>query len=72
MPFELERENERLPHDADGHRAATSASTPPRSFADVDDSSADSFPASDPPSWSSMRVGAPYVRASGVDESRSR
>lgn len=30
-----------------------------RSFADVDDSSADSFPASDPPSWASMRVGAP-------------
>jgi hypothetical protein len=30
-----------------------------RSFADVDDSSADSFPASDPPAWASMRVGAP-------------
>jgi hypothetical protein len=30
-----------------------------RSFADVDDSSADSFPASDPPSWASLRVGAP-------------
>lgn len=33
-----------------------------RSFADVDDSSADSFPASDPPSWASMRVGAPSAR----------
>jgi hypothetical protein len=34
-----------------------------RSYADVDDSSADSFPASDPPSWASMRVGAPSERA---------
>lgn len=33
-----------------------------RSFADVDESSADSFPASDPPSWASMRVGAPSAR----------
>jgi hypothetical protein len=33
-----------------------------RSFTDVDDSSADSFPASDPPSWASMRVGAPSAR----------
>ena len=32
-----------------------------RSFADVDDSSADSFPASDPPAWASMRVGAPSI-----------
>ena len=32
-----------------------------RSFADVDDSSADSFPASDPPAWASLRVGAPSV-----------
>ncbi len=30
-----------------------------RSFADVDDSSADSFPASDPPAWVGMRAGAP-------------
>ena len=38
-----------------------------RSFADVDDSSADSFPASDPPSWASMRVGAPSERAAPWD-----
>lgn len=41
-----------------------------RSFADVDDSSADSFPASDPPSWASMRVGAPSAATlpSGASE----
>ena len=32
-----------------------------RWFADVDDSSADSFPASDPPSWAGMRVGGPSL-----------
>ena len=37
-----------------------------RSFADVDDSSADSFPASDPPSWASLRVGAPSARSSTI------
>jgi hypothetical protein len=40
-------------------RAESDAWMEERSFADVDDSSADSFPASDPPSWASMRVGAP-------------
>ena len=38
-----------------------------RSFADVDDSSADSFPASDPPSWASLRVGAPSGRSARSD-----
>lgn len=41
--------------------AASAPRIESRSFADVDDSSADSFPASDPPSWASMRVGAPSV-----------
>jgi len=71
MPRTPNRQTPSVEHD----EQCTPAPPDARSFADVDESSAESFPASDPPAWASLRVGAPrapVVHEKEQDEGRVR
>jgi hypothetical protein len=48
-----------VPRDAREARETRAAPVAARPLDDVDETSEDSFPASDPPSWTGLRLGAP-------------